>query len=296
MKTLLTHHPIWELELLCADQDQRRALDRVGGAPWGLPLEAWPSCGSCKEPLTFIGQWQHAEGRLDLGGSGTVLYSFLCTNTETMMECHMHAVEPGGDVIARVVLVENAVAAPTLHPSKARPGASVVVTGWAEEGESAPSGLMDIALFGFGGTRRSWPAAESEFPSPAPTTRIGGRPAWIQDPYFQPKDDPWRYRCVAQWTPEVVLAHQRIQSEPAFLELENERTRADARVLERTITLGHGTALARTLGKRCGAIDGSFFNTTPEGGIRLSTSLESGVLSLLIDERSGEFCLQYFGR
>lgn len=110
MKTLLAHNPIWELELLCADQDQRRALDRVGGAPWGLPLEVWPSCGSCKEPLTFIGQWQHAEGRLDLGGSGTVLYSFLCTNTETMMECHMHAVEPGGDVIARVVLVENAAA------------------------------------------------------------------------------------------------------------------------------------------------------------------------------------------
>ncbi|MGE0323690.1 MAG: hypothetical protein AB7K71_04350 [Polyangiaceae bacterium] len=272
MKTLLAHNPIWELELLCADQDHRHALDRVGGAPWGLPLEVWPDCGSCKEPLTFIGQWQHAEGRLDLGGAGTVLYSFLCTNTETMMECHMHAVEPGGDVIARVVLVENAVATPTIHPKlEARPGASVVVTGWKEEGESALS-------------------------RPAPTTRIGGRPAWIQDPYFQPQDDPWRYRCVAQWTPDVVLAHQRIQSEPAFLELEDERTRTDARVLERTITIGHGTALARTLGKRCGAIDGSFFNTTPEGGTRLSTPLESGVLSLLVDERSGEFCLQYFGR
>lgn len=90
--------------------------------------------------------------------------------------------------------------------------------------------------------------------------------------------------------------NQRIQSEPAFLELENERARTDARIVERTVTLGHGTALARTLGKRCGAIDGSFFNTTPEGGTRLSTSLESGVLSLLVDERSGEFCLQYFGR
>ncbi|MCA9640878.1 MAG: hypothetical protein KC492_09285 [Myxococcales bacterium] len=295
MKTLLAHNPVWELELLCAAQEHRHALDRVGGAPRGLPLELWPSCGSCKQPLTFIGQWQHAEGRLDLGGAGTVLYSFLCTNTETMMECHMHAVEPGGDVIARVVVVENAVATPTLHPKlKARPGASVVVTGWAEEAESAPSELLDIELFGFGGTRQNWPAIEAEFPSPASTTRIGGRPVWIQDPYFQPKDDPWRYRCVAQWTPQIVLEHQFIQSEPAFLDLENERSSTRAR--ERTVSIGRGTALVRTLGKRCGAIDGAFFNTTPEGGTRLSTPLESGVLSLLVDERSGEFCLQYFGR
>ncbi|MCA9643419.1 MAG: hypothetical protein KC492_22120, partial [Myxococcales bacterium] len=164
------------------------------------------------------------------------------------------------------------------------------------EAESAPSELLDIALFGFGGTRQSWPAIEDEFPSPAATTRIGGRPGWIQDPYFQPKDDPWRYRCVAQWTPQIELAHQHLQSEPAFLELENERSSTDARVLERTVSIGHGSARIRTLGKQCGAIDGAFFNTTPEGGTRLSTPLESGVLSLLVDERSGEFCLQYFGR
>lgn len=67
-------------------------------------------------------------------------------------------------------------------------------------------------------------------------------------------------------------------------------------MLERTITIGHGSALARTIGNRCGALDGTYFDTTSDNGTRLSTPLETGVLSLLADERSGGFCLQYFGR
>lgn len=293
---LAAHEPIWELELLCADARQRSILDRVGGVPWGLPREKWPRCESCEMPLTFVGQWQHVEGRFDLGGCGSVLYAFLCTNEDTMMECHMNAVEPGSDAISRVVVVENVTAEPTYHAGfEQSPTASVVAIGWNERQESAPLELLDAELFGLH-PDRGWPNSEIESESRVGITRLGGRPIWIQDPYFQPIDDPHRFRCVAQWMPHVVLAHQNIQTQPAFVALETERQRNDARMLERTIALGQGVAFVRTIGGRCGAVNGSFFNTTPENGTRLSTPLQSGVLSLLADQRSGGFCLQYFGR
>jgi hypothetical protein len=55
---------------------QKGKLDRIGGAPLGLPADKWPRCE--KRPLTFVGQLQHARGRLDLGGAHRVVYAFLC--------------------------------------------------------------------------------------------------------------------------------------------------------------------------------------------------------------------------
>jgi hypothetical protein len=52
--------------------------DKFGGLPWGFPLDLWPVCEECEEPLTFLAQLRHQPGRIDLGGENRVLYLFQC--------------------------------------------------------------------------------------------------------------------------------------------------------------------------------------------------------------------------
>lgn len=52
--------------------------DKLGGLPWGLPLEKWPFCRICQKPMTLLLQWRHHPERLDLGCADGVLLVFQC--------------------------------------------------------------------------------------------------------------------------------------------------------------------------------------------------------------------------
>jgi len=179
-------------------------LDRVSGLPWGLRKGAWPSCGVCSVPLAFIGQLAHAPGRIDLGREGRLLYAFLCKNLDTMLECGLSAGVPGNtDRAHAIVTVDDA------EPTESEPpdglldhAPALVVTEWSMRQEDVPDAALEPLLYGLNQQRSDWPEVwkTHEIP-PLRGTKIGGIPAWVQDPIMNDMlPDPHHFRYVAQWS------------------------------------------------------------------------------------------------
>ena len=51
-------------------------MSKIGGIPWGLPSDHWPSC--CGRPQKLLAQLCHEPPMLDLGFPGAVLHLFQC--------------------------------------------------------------------------------------------------------------------------------------------------------------------------------------------------------------------------
>jgi hypothetical protein len=52
--------------------------EKFGGLPWGLNIDQVPVCSHCGKHQTLVAQLLHHPVRLDLGGSGRVLFVFMC--------------------------------------------------------------------------------------------------------------------------------------------------------------------------------------------------------------------------
>jgi hypothetical protein len=177
------------------------SLDRVGGLPIGLPDERWPHCGLCERPLAFIGQLTHDDERLDLGREGRVLYAFLCKNIESP-ECGYSAGVPGNEDGAHaIVLVDSPGAKQAEAPAGLDALAEdLVVSAWRKETETAADDLVDFLLYGAHAERPAPPIGWLSKSHHWGGMKIGGVPAWIQDPvHNDTRPDSKHYRCVAQW-------------------------------------------------------------------------------------------------
>lgn len=60
--------------------EQRTAIEKFGGLPWGLPAEDWPLCSECNRPLTHLFSLKHHYERLDLGREGRFVLVFQCNH------------------------------------------------------------------------------------------------------------------------------------------------------------------------------------------------------------------------
>jgi hypothetical protein len=52
--------------------------EKLGGLPFGLPIEMYPICKECSNPMSFVAQFAHNKERLDLGKEKRILYIFVC--------------------------------------------------------------------------------------------------------------------------------------------------------------------------------------------------------------------------
>lgn len=60
-------------------QELLGAVDKFGGHPTGVTREAWPRCGSCGEPLTFVCQLRAGEGQHIPYPSTGLLQVYICS-------------------------------------------------------------------------------------------------------------------------------------------------------------------------------------------------------------------------
>jgi hypothetical protein len=63
---------------------------KLGGTPDWIQEEAWPSCPSCRERMTFYGQLDSLGGAFDLADCGLVLVfvCFDCFETTAVLDAH----------------------------------------------------------------------------------------------------------------------------------------------------------------------------------------------------------------
>src|SRR5262245_29884430 len=58
---------------------QTQLIPKLGGLPWGFPVEMWPRCRQCSMPMALLAQLPHHGPALDFGDSRWVLHMFQCT-------------------------------------------------------------------------------------------------------------------------------------------------------------------------------------------------------------------------
>ncbi len=187
------------------------SLDRVGGLPVGLPDDDWPHCALCNEPMAFIGQWKHAGERIDLGAEERVLYAFLCKNFDSP-DCGFSAGVPGNADGAHAIVVVDSPGAKKTEPPPGldAPAEPLIVAEWTKTVEVADDTLVDFLLYGAHEERPAPPAGWLKG-SHAGGTKIGGVPAWIQDPvHNDTREDSRHYRYVAQWSDAETVGKKRV--------------------------------------------------------------------------------------
>jgi hypothetical protein len=150
--------------------------------------------------------------------AGRVLYAFLCKNPKTLLKCGLSAGVAGNDDGAHAVVIvpvakrpEAPTEPPQPLPHAAKPG--LVALSWTRGTESVANEVArDALIYGLHSTRPDWPEGthEESGDKQLGTTKIGGRPAWIQDPWFQSdRADGMRWRYVAQWSDAVEVDGKR---------------------------------------------------------------------------------------
>lgn len=197
----------WVPEFGVADS----ARERVGGVPSGLSVELHPRCMSCGQAMTFIGQFAHHNERLPLSSVSSVLFAFLCED----YDCAETAGIPGLSSPSHSTMVLEF---DSRHSTGTTDSGGLDIVGWSIVQEYYLSGADGFLFHGAepGDEMRTTMDVYAAAPPPHGGTKIGGVPAWIQDPAFGAVGSGLTY--VAQWSDcEQVLG------KAAFTNLESGR-------------------------------------------------------------------------
>jgi hypothetical protein len=154
---------------------QTELKSKIGGVPWGLPPDRWPSC--CGHPQKLLAQFLHEPPILDLGAEGAVLHLFQC------LECC--GIDEGEGKAAFILqepdLGQGLVTVPG-YDSVLDLGGPLIgefwMDGWAEADDNIPESRFSE----FFDESSLW-ALHDEFPNidwfaSKERTKFGGSPRW----------------------------------------------------------------------------------------------------------------------
>jgi len=161
-------------------------VERLGGVPFGLPLEKWPKCAECGGSQTLLAEFRHDPERLNLGREGRVLFVFQCAHDPGM--CATWEAFSGANacfVLEPEELGDRETPAPADRPPE-DPG--VAITAWQARDDEvaaadAPAYFEERAYNALG---------EAGWRKPTFSTRLGSVPTWIQSADEWP-GPPWRF-------------------------------------------------------------------------------------------------------
>lgn len=173
-----------DVQLGSALPPQDRFDDKIGGVPFGLPLDLWPLCASCGNRQTLLAQYRHDRERLDLLGEGRVLHVFRCQNEPRT--CAEFDPDSGCNAafIVEAATLGNRL---TLPPKPVPTFPEARVRRWLRR----RVGFVRALRMVWGSGDWEWRGLRGIFPYAAAGTRVGGRPAWIQD--AQSPGAGWRF-------------------------------------------------------------------------------------------------------
>jgi len=155
-------------------EPQTQLLSKIGGLPWGYPLDLWPQC--CGQPQRLLAQLCHEPPMLDLGDSDAVLHLFQCLECCGDDDCGRASV-----MLNRLELGQSLTTtdAPDYEPAL---GNSLIGEFWIQSWEEADDGIPDSRLPEFF-RAETLRALEDEFTdidwySNQGRTKFGGTPRW----------------------------------------------------------------------------------------------------------------------
>lgn len=117
--------PVFELGIFLKNRSGKE--DKLGGIPYGFPVQKWPKCASCGRHQDYIGQF-HSSNLMNLGKDGNTLYLFQCQNAGS---CFTWDYSSGAN--AAIIIEANEC---TGHPTELPAGVEVepegIIVGWEE--------------------------------------------------------------------------------------------------------------------------------------------------------------------
>ena len=160
--------------------------DKLGGLPWGIGPNHWPTCRGCGKAQSLLAQFVHHSVRLDLGRSGRVLSIFQCNHDPGMCATW----EGGSGANACFVtepedIIPEMAVLPLDSPSVDR---EARVVEWIERDD----GVAEEHAVRFFSSSEFYDLPESELAKVTWSTRLGSVPRWIQSPDEAPTDG-WRF-------------------------------------------------------------------------------------------------------
>jgi hypothetical protein len=217
-----------------------------------------------------------------------------CANPETKLKCHLWQLEPLQQKIGRAIVVEPKELTFTPAPSglPKTPAIGLVAMEWTRARDEEPTANDDWDYLDEAAKevirRRDFLLY---------STRIGGRPCWLQDPFFQNDPErPERYEHRAEWLSYVPVPTQLRES--AWLGEQVARVKTQrVRYLDSELRVAGWTLKVRASDSPDYVLlDGTMIRRERDGISTVHTSLESGTLYLLADTFAGGFELYYIGR
>jgi uncharacterized protein YwqG len=165
---------------------QTNFSEKLGGFPFGLPIEMYPICKECRNPMIFLAQFLHHKDRLDLGKEGRILFVFVCDyegeGENYYNPCESWDADSGANVC--FVIEPETFTGKTLATSdlKIPTVKETFIGGWAEFNDEITE---DESKFFFD-TEKYDELDFSQFvellDKTTENTRLGGVPYWIQYP------------------------------------------------------------------------------------------------------------------
>lgn len=183
--------PILALSMNLPPQTQTE--DKVGGLPWGLPIEKYPVCCDCGRSQSLLVQLMHHPQRLDLERAGRALFVFHCNYDS---DC---ATWEGGHCANACFVLEPEELTTQLTPLPSdNPPLEVEVriVGWKADDDGMPEDRVtpNGQIIGFEENHNERMnfyeehLVEKDFLG----LKLGGCPLWIQDPREAPQPG-WKF-------------------------------------------------------------------------------------------------------
>jgi len=115
--------PVFQLGLFYKERSGRE--DKLGGLPFGLPLDRWPKCAVCGQPQNYLAQFRNSD-MVDLGRNGTTLFLFQCPDGAL---CGAWDYKSGANA---AVLIDQSklTAAVTMQPDGTEVEPEGIIVGW----------------------------------------------------------------------------------------------------------------------------------------------------------------------
>jgi hypothetical protein len=160
-------------EVATLQPPQTRLIPKLGGLPWGFPVELWPDCRECGEPLALLAQLPHQEPMLDLGNARWVLHLFQCATAGCSTWSHAAGCN------AAVMLPHEALGAGLARPRRpTRLHGELWIVGWDANEDTIPPQLS-AAYYDFDAFHAL--PEDLQFPhdfADRHRTKAGGLPYW----------------------------------------------------------------------------------------------------------------------
>ncbi|MEP7349851.1 MAG: hypothetical protein ABI668_07860 [Sphingorhabdus sp.] len=160
--------------------------EKLGGLPYGLPSQLWPTCEDCGKSQSFLAQFKHHVERLDLGAEGRAIYIFQCDHDPGM--CQTWDTNSGANACV-VVNQEDFLASVTPLPNDNPPIENCVgVSRWI----SKDDGIAPEVARLFYSQQCLDTVDLTIIEKVTYSTRLGGVPSWIQSADDSPGKN-WRF-------------------------------------------------------------------------------------------------------